>query len=146
MKKPYKPHQPHQPTKPLKKIKVSNRVEIEDYTTIQELLAKVPAGTDLNDVVISINRNTDYYSGDTYVNVHVEYYTEVDNPNYEADMKKYPSKMEKYKSKLTGYLKAKAEYDAWFAENEKRKETIELETLRKRLKQLEKKSKMVESE
>lgn len=155
MKRPYKPAEPSKPYVPLKIIKVSHRIEIDGWMSLDKILAQIPAGIETKDISI-VKSSYDEYSGcgccspSTYTNVYVEYLTEEPNPRYDIEkarydnkLKEYQGKIGKYKSKLEEYLKAKAEYDIWFSksieENRKLREKKELETLRKQVKRLEKK-------
>lgn len=153
MKRPFKPAEPHKPMAPLKTIQVANRVYLNNHRiTFDEALAQIPAGTDLKNIsVVEYDHpNYDCSCCGSYSEVYIEYYTEQENKFYDKQktaydkkIKEYYAKLEKYKPKFEAFIKEKEAYDTWFAnsleENRKLREKQELESLRKKVKQLEKK-------
>jgi hypothetical protein len=152
MKKPYKPYEPSRPTAPSKTWKRPFRISIDHHggKSLLELRKQVPENINDDNIFITIEDDSDYYSGNNWTTVYLEYYIEEDNLNYnrqikdyEQSLKKYHKKCEEYKPKFQTYLEEKKKYDEWFKTNWKEQQLIrkqkEIVDLKKRLAKLEKK-------
>jgi hypothetical protein len=154
MKRPYKPAEPRKPQAPSKILKIRNTIPINGRNTLDSILARIPVGSDPKEIYLVEDTYDDYtsynYDPCTTTEVYVEYYIEQPNTRYDIEkaaydkkVKEYQKKLEAYKPKFEAFIKAKEEYDNWFStsveENRKLRDKKELEALRKKVKQLEKK-------
>jgi hypothetical protein len=167
MKKPREPYKPYKPGDPLKRIQCNRRIYIQDTIkeickhrspklsgisiSLSELLAKMPQGVSYDDIKVVHFTDYDTYDGRTDYTF-IEYYEEVDNPDYEKqlarynnEIKAYEKKLEEYKPKYAKYKEDMIVYDEWYkndiGEKQKRLKEQELKALKKRIAQLEKQNK-----
>lgn len=159
MRKPAKTQAPRKPTKPSKPQKVVNYNEMLSLNlysngnkiTFEKLFDMVPKGIAFKDVELVMEGDDDCYSccdccgcssSSSYVRAY--YIKEIENPQYNREMKAYVKNMSRYNDKLedfkhklgeweirnADYL---AELDKWNAEQTE-KEITKLERQLKRLK------------
>lgn len=150
IKKPKQPYKPTKPWVPQKKIPQGHRIELDQTTTLASIIEELPKEINYSDVSVVVHEENDCYSGDSYKTVYLEYFTEIDNPNYEYHMenynksnKSYLEKMKKFKPKYEAYLKEKEVYDVWHKEKMKvvhaKFKEQEIKELEARLNKLKKK-------
>lgn len=105
---------PVRPVKP-SKIKIKKySININDCKSLEEILREVPDNKSLSEVSISFNLPDEdwaydedaFYNGKLYLN----YFEEIQNSQYEKELKTYNKKLITYKNKLRKYKEDKKEF------------------------------------
>lgn len=157
MSKPKEPSRPNKPEKPFEFYTVNNGLKLKDVCLKHEqgleeffqlVRVAIPLYVDLKTVKSFVD---EIYSDDGYDTAYecqLVWEEKIANKDYSKQMKRYTAKLSAYEEALTEYTAKKAAYDAEmvvYSAQEKARErdktALEIARLKKRLAQLQKKSK-----